>query len=131
MGRVTRVSDIRISALPVTHPDIGPVMSRAVNATRGVTGSPRMQLRQDGAGGFLAEVDRRAGVAVGDEVILDDRSWSPGLQAFHLGRVTALADVDEAPLRQRIRVIPEVHLHELPWVVIVGSEAPDRPETGS
>ena len=123
VGRITRVSDFRLSALPLTHPDIGPLRALVLRGDEQIDTAVPALLRQDGRGQFVAEVDRRAGISVGDRLILSDRSWPASLQAFQIGRVTELSDVDEAPLRRRLQVEPEVHLHELPWVVIVGRDA--------
>lgn len=124
VGRITRVSDIRLSALPVTHPDIGPLMGVLLpeGSDLDVVSAPRVLLRQDGRGQLIGEIDRRTGAAVGDRVILADRAWPASLQAFRVGRVESIQDVDEAPLRHRLVVEPEVHLYELPWVVIVGRD---------
>tara|TARA_B100001059_G_scaffold74191_4_gene71784 strand:+ start:8040 stop:8879 length:840 start_codon:yes stop_codon:yes gene_type:complete len=125
VGRVTRVSDFRLSALPVTHPDVGPLMGVILPEDEAVdvASSPRILLKQDGSGNLIGEIDRRSPVAIGDRVILADRSWPSSLQAFKIGRVAKMDDVDAAPLRVRLLVEPEVHLHQLPWVVIVGQDA--------
>ncbi|MCH2153766.1 MAG: hypothetical protein MK089_10545 [Phycisphaerales bacterium] len=122
VGRITRVSDFRLSALPLTHPDIGPLRTLVLRGEDGIDTAVPALLRQDGRGEFVTEVDRRAGISIGDRIILSDRGWPASLQAFQIGRVVELSDVDEAPLRRRLRVEPQVHLHELPWVVIVGRD---------
>ena len=125
VGRVTRVSDFRLSALPITHPDVGPLMGVLLpdDAEVDIAAAPRILLKQDGSGSLFGEIDRRAAVAVGDRVILADRSWPASLQAFKIGRVISMDDVDAAPLRVRLHIEPEVHLHQLPWVVIVGQDS--------
>ncbi len=125
VGRVTRVSDFRLSALPVTHPDVGPLMGVILPETEevDVASAPRVLLKQDGGGNLIGEIYRRSTVTIGDRVMLADRSWPASLQAFKIGRVIAMDDVDAAPLRVRLQVEPEVHLHQLPWVVIVGQDA--------
>ena len=124
VGRVTRVSGTRISALPITHPDIGPLMAVLLRDGEAVdmASAPRVLLRQDGRGQLLAEVDRRWGAQAGDRLVLADRAWPASLQAFHIGRVVSVGDIDEAPLRHRLVVDPEVQLYELPWVIIVGRD---------
>ena len=125
VGRLTRVSDFRLSALPITHPDIGPLMGVLLphDDDVQVAAAPRVLLRQDGKGNLIGEIDRRSNPKPGDRVILADRSWPASLQAFMIGRVASVQDVVEAPLRVRLLVEPEVQLHQLPWVVIVGQES--------
>ena len=88
--------------------------------------SKAVLLRQNGRGQLIGEMDRRTTVKLGDRLVLADRAWPESVQAFRLGRVTAMEDMDEAPLRQRILVEPETQLYELPWVVIVGPDGPDE-----
>ena len=129
VGRITRVSDIRLSALPITHPDVGPMMGvllpEGIDMDVDVVSAPVVRLRQDGNGKLLGEIDRRTEVGIGDRVVLADRAWPASLQAFHVGRVTSVQDIDEAPLRRRLVIEPDVHLYELPWVVIVGRDGTD------
>lgn len=124
VGRITRVSDIRLSALPITHPDVGPMMGALLSEGLDVdvVSAPTVRLRQNGNGQLLGEIDRRTEAGIGDRIVLADRAWPASLQAFHVGRVTSVQDIDEAPLRRRLVVEPDVHLYELPWVVIVGRD---------
>lgn len=127
IGRITRVSDIRLSALPITHPDVGPLMGVLLpeGVKANAASAPAVRLRQNGRGQLLGEIDRRTDAKIGDRIVLADRAWPVSLQAFRIGRVTAVEDLDEAPLRRRLVVEPEVHLYELPWVVVVGPDGPD------
>jgi len=122
IGRITRVSDLRISALPITHPDIGPMLGLLLPEGKeaDVESAPMVLLRQNGRGQFIGEIDRRTLTRVGDRVVLADRGWPDSVQAFRIGRVAAIEDMDEAPLRKRLLVEPETQLFELPWVVVVG-----------
>ena len=122
IGRITRVSDFRVSALPITHPDIGPLMCLLLpdDLDADIDSAPAVLLRQDGRGQFIGEMDRRVQAKIGDRIVLADRAWPNSVQAFRLGIVAAIEDMDEAPLRRRLLVEPEAQLFELPWVVIVG-----------
>ena len=82
--------------------------------------APRVLLKQDGGGNLIGEIDRRSTVTSG--IGSCSRIKLACLCGLHR-RVIAMDDVDAAPLRVRLQVEPEVHLHQLPWVVIVGQDA--------
>ena len=129
VGRVVRISPFRVTVLPVTHPDTGPVQAVLVhNRNQDLsTPPPRLLLKPVGDGTFAGEVNHRHGTAVGDEVVLADSGWPAWAQALELGRVESVRQLDEAPLRDLIIIRPKYQLFELPHVMLLARD--EEPST--
>lgn len=124
VGRVVRISPFRVTVLPVTHPDTGPVQAVLVDpGNRDITAPPpRLLLKPLGDGTFAGEVNHRHGTTVGDEVVLADPAWPDWAQALQVGTVEEVRQLDEAPLRDLVIVRPRFQLFELPHVMLLARD---------
>jgi hypothetical protein len=124
VGRVAHRSSFRVTILPLTHPDTGPIQGVVLDAAQEATGAPpaRVLLKPLGDGLLAAEVDHRLGTSIGADVVLADPTWPIWAQALHVGSVISVEQIDEAPLRDLIIVQPAVQLHELPHVVLLARD---------
>ena len=124
----------RCRVIPIVHPASGFVRGRVAPADRPELGIP-LQLEPIGMTGFRAsnegsdevfagDIERRAGVAVGDVVRLEDPAWPATAQQMILGRVVAIEDKRDQPLRQRAIVRPYWYLSEMAYVTLVTESEP-------
>ena len=120
VGRLERTGDLRLLVRPVAHPDTGPV-EVAIKRTVMNVDAPleRMLLQQDGTGGFLADIDRRIDVKLGDRLLLTDPGWPDRVQGLIVADVVALEPIDEAPLRQRVLAVPAAPPQSVVQVAVV------------
>lgn len=127
VGRVARISSFRVTVLPLTHPDIGPVQGVVLAAgDMDIAATPpRVLLKPLGDGTLAAEINHRYGTSVGDEIVLADPAWPEWAQALNLGRVEEVRQLDEAPLRDLIIIRPRYQLYQLPHVMLLARNEED------
>ena len=66
-----------------------------------------------GDGTFIADVDERLNVLVGDEAVLDDPTWPDTSSGLIIGRLTSIEDLEDKPLRKRLVITPDVYAHNV------------------
>lgn len=127
VGRVVRISSFRVTVLPVTHPDTGPVQAVLVDSQDQDLAAPppRLLLKPLGDGTFAGEINHRYATAPGDEVVLADPGWPAWAQALHVGNVESVRQLDEAPLRDLVIIRPRYQLFELPHVMLLAGDTDD------
>jgi len=122
----------RCRVIPLVHPATGFIRARVSPSDRPEAGQ-LIQLeplglsgfRATGSGaiaegeGFVGDIELRSGVAIGDVVRLEDPAWPPTAQQMIIGRVVAIEDKRDQPLRQRAVIRPYWMLSELSYVTIV------------
>ncbi|MCH2136168.1 MAG: hypothetical protein MK101_06250 [Phycisphaerales bacterium] len=128
VGRLERVTSMRVLVRPVAHPDTGPIEVALVpDSEHSQAPLNRLLLQPTGTGEFVAQIDRRIDVAVGDELMLTDPGWPWRVQGLVLARVQAIEPIDEAPLRQRVVAVPVAPPASLVQVAVVSSRQEDAP----
>lgn len=80
--------------------------------------SVRAQLRADGRGRLVGEVDAAGRVVEGDIVRLDDRQWKRSAQGMRVGMVRLVRRADRNPLRSVIEVDPGLEIPRLREVTL-------------
>lgn len=80
--------------------------------------SVRAQLRPDGRGLLVGELDVSGRVGEGDVVRLDDRQWKRAAQGMRVGVVRTVRRADRNPLRSVIEVEPGLDLSRLRQVTL-------------
>jgi len=129
----------RCRLIPVVHPASGFILARVAPADRPEIGIA-LQLEPMGVagfrsaaggdaqeiGGFAGDIERRAGVAIGDVVRLEDPAWPATAQQMILGRVVAIEDKRDQPLRQRAIIRPFWNLAEMAYVTLITETEVER-----
>ena len=124
VGRISRIGMTRIELTPTTHQEIGLIRAAIVPAHPTSERSPLLAeiiLQSNGGAVMLADIPAMSGVQVGDLVQLDDPSWPQVGKGFTLGAVAQIIQLDEAPLRQRIVVVPRRLARDVSRVVVLGT----------
>ena len=80
--------------------------------------SVRAQLRPDGRGLLVGELDASGRVSQGDVVRLDDRQWKRAAQGMRVGVVRAVRRADRNPLRAVVEVEPGIDIARLRQVTL-------------
>ena len=80
--------------------------------------SVRAQLRPDGRGLLVGEIDAAGRVGQGDVVRLDDRQWKRAAQGMRVGTVRTVRRADRNPLRSVIEVEPGIDIARLRQVTL-------------
>jgi len=120
VGRVVQVGATTSRVLPVTSRDAGRVLGVVT-----VGDSQRFECSLVGAGKGTLEGDLArdaVGVEPGQIVRVRDESWPEAAQMLILGRIELVAEKENAPLRLRVVVRPDLELERVRRVVI---RAPD------
>jgi cell shape-determining protein MreC len=122
IGRVTNdVSAVHSSLLPITNPQVDPIMARAVppGAVELPTSSG-FEVRPAGDGTFVAEPDKTVIVNEGDEVrLFSSEGWPESAQGMVIGVVESVRNNDKKPLRNLVTVRPTVQVAQLAYVILV------------
>jgi len=130
VGRISRVGLSRMELLPSTNKESGYIRAAIVPAHPLEDTRPpllaEILLTPTGEGAFTSEVPSNRGVQKHDVVILDDPSWPICGRGLALGVVTAIKQLDEAPLRQIITVSPRRRAREHAHVVVLGTGEEDQ-----
>jgi len=124
VGRVTQVGSTRLELTPVNHKDIGLTRAAIIPAHPSNHRPPLLAeiiLQSDGGSSMFAEVPASSGVQVGDLVQLDDPSWPQSGAGLTLGVVGKVVQLDEAPLRQRVVIVPRRRARDVSRVVVLGT----------
>ncbi len=122
VGRLERVGPFRLLVRPVAHPDSGPVEVAVVRTIESLDRPlDRLLLQPDGTGAFLADVDRRADIQLGDRLMLTDPRWPSRVQGLVLATVRSLEPIDDAPLRQRVIAVPAAPPQSVVQVAVVSA----------
>ncbi len=120
VGLVVQVGATTSRVLPVTSADAGRVRGVVT-----VTESQRFEcsLAGTGKGTLEGDLERDAvGVEPGQIVRVRDESWPESAQMLILGRVELVAEKENAPLRQRVVVRPDLELERVRRIVIRAPE---------
>jgi hypothetical protein len=78
-------------------------------------------LQSNGEAQMIAEVVATSGVKKGDLVQLDDSSWPLIGAGLTIGVVEDVMPLDEAPLRQRVIIVPRRIARNVSRVVVLGT----------
>jgi len=130
VGRVASVARLTSTLVPVTNPATGWLEAYVAPAE---PGSPRIEddrartlLKPTGDGTLQGDIERDAEVRQGDLVYLDDPAWPDTARSMIIGRVIAIHQKDQNPLRDQIIVRPRRTAKDLASVTIkVERPAPD------
>lgn len=124
VGRIVNVGLTRIDLQPVTNKNTGRTRAAIIPA-HPTNGRPPLLaeviLISNGSTEMYADVPATSGVQKGDLVALDDPNWPRCGAGLLLGYVFDVKQLDEAPLRQRVVVVPRVHARDLSRVVLLGT----------
>ncbi len=129
VGKISRVGLSRIVLQPITHRDTGLTRAAIVPSNSDNTRPPLIAeviLQSRGEAFMIAEAKATSGVQKGDLVIVDDSSWSKASKGFILGVIDQVVQLDEAPLRQRLIVLPRKKAQNVSRVVILGTGEGER-----
>lgn len=122
VGRIAETGGLTSLLIPITNPAIGPLQAYVTPERAGddrrVDDQAMTLLTPLPSGLLEGEVDRDAGVAVRDFVLLDDPTWPKTGRAMIIGRITAVEPIQQSPLRLRIRVQPTYDAANLSSVTI-------------
>ena len=124
VGRVTRIGLTRLELTPISHKDMTLTRAAVVPAHPSSGRAPLLAeiiMQSTGSTTMVAEVTARSGIQKGDLVQLDDPSWPAVGAGLTLGVVADIQQIDEAPLRQRILIVPRRSTRDLPRVVVLGT----------
>ena len=124
VGRVSRIGMTRIELNPTTHKETG-LTRAAIIPARTQTGRPPLLaeiiLQCSGSAEMYADVLATSGVKKGDLVMLDDPSWPRSGAGLTLGIVDSIVQLDEAPLRQRVIILPRRRARDFSRVIILAT----------
>ncbi len=126
VGRVSRVGLTRAELHPTNHKDIGLTRAAIIPAHPAAGRSPLLAeiiMQSTGEAAMIAEVPATSGVQKGDLVQLDDSSWPRVAAGLTLGVVSKVIQLDEAPLRQRVLIVPRRRARDVSRVVVLGTGA--------
>lgn len=131
VGRVTDVSRLQSTLLPITSASTAPINAKVY--PRDMPGlSPRdapvVQLVPDGTGVFRADADRAYNLAAGDLVYVYDHTWPDTAQHMLIGTIRSVRSKDNAPLRNVIVVEPRYEVVGVSSVTLL-IERPSADET--
>jgi hypothetical protein len=130
VGRISSIGRTKIDMKPTTNKDMGLTRAAIVPAHPTSERSPLLAeivLQSNGDAIMIAEVAATSGVRKGDLVQLDDPSWPQVGAGLTLGMVEEIVPLDEAPLRQRVIVVPRRLVRDVSRVVVLGT-GKGRPE---
>ncbi len=124
VGRISRIGITRIEMRPVTNKDTGLTRGAIVPAHPTSERPPLLAeiiMQSSGAPYMTAKVPATSMVLVGDLVQLDDPSWPLVCSGLTLGVVSEVLQLDEAPLRQKIVIVPRQRASDMSRVVVLGT----------
>jgi hypothetical protein len=124
VGRVSRVGLTRIELNPTTHKESSLTRAAIVPAHPTNGRHPLLAeiiLQSNGTSEMYADVPATSGVQKGDLVMLDDPSWPRVASGLTLGIVDSVVQLDEAPLRQRVVILPRRRVRDMSRVIILGT----------
>ena len=126
VGRISRVGITRMVLSPSTHKETGYIRASIVPAhpledDRAPLLASEISIQPNEAGFFTSEVPETLGIKENDLVILDDPSWPVSGRGLILGVVRSVSQLDEAPLRNILRIEPRRRAREHTIVVVLGS----------
>jgi hypothetical protein len=124
VGRISSVGMTRIGLMPTTNKEMRLTRAAIVPAHPSNTRSPLLAeviLQSNGEAQMIAEVVATSGVKKGDLVQLDDSSWPLIGAGLTIGVVEDVMPLDEAPLRQRVIIVPRRIARNVSRVVVLGT----------
>jgi hypothetical protein len=131
VGRIARVGMTRMELLPSTNKESGYLRAVIVPANPLLDDRPpllaEILLTPTGKGAFTSEVPVNKGVQKGDLVVLDDPAWPQAGIGLGLGVVASIEQLDEAPLRQTITIVPRRRAREHANVIVLGTGSEATP----
>ena len=131
LGRVSGVSPFTCTFVPLSsadNPPIRAVVFPSIRRHHQQLPLTNTMLRPDGTGSFIGEVHHDAGVAVGDDLALDDPAWPAVAQTRRIGRIVAIEPIDDQPLKRSIVVRPYVQPQDVYEFTLLRMENDPRPE---
>ncbi len=124
VGRISRVGMTRIEMRPTSHIETDLTRGAVVPAHPTKNRPPLLAeiiLQSRGEPSMIADVPATSQVQIGDLVTLDDPSWPLSGSGLTLGVVENIFQLDEAPLRQRIVVVPRRRVSDMIRVIVLGT----------
>jgi hypothetical protein len=125
VGRIARVGMTRVDLLPSCNKDTGFIRAGIVPAHPLIDSRPplltEVLLQPSSEGFFTAQVQANRGVQVDDLVVLDDPAWPISGNGLVLGIVSSVSQLDEAPLRNEIVVLPRRRARDYSRVIVLGT----------
>lgn len=124
VGRISRVGLTRAELIPTNHKDVRLTKAAIIPAHPSGGRSPLLAeiiMQSTGDASMIAEVPATSGVQEGDLVQLDDPSWPSVGAGLTLGVVLDVLQLDEAPLRQRVRIVPRQRARDVSRVAVLVS----------
>lgn len=119
VGRISDVTAIGSTLLPLVHPNTGLLLARiATSYELKIDDWPVVQIEIPGDGTFIADVDETYSILEGADAIMDDPTWPAASRGMSLGRVTAIEDIEDQPLRKRLIITPRFQVYELSRVTL-------------
>ncbi len=122
VGRISSVGMTRIGLMTKTNKEMRLTRAAIVPAHPSNTRSPLLAeviLQSNGEAQMIAEVVATSGVKKGDLVQLDDSSWPLIGAGLTIGVVEDVMPLDEAPLRQRVIIVPRRIARNVSRVVVL------------
>ena len=124
VGRISRVSSTRVMLRPTTNEHMGYIRGSIVPPEPALDRQPILAtvlLQPEGKPYLYSEAPLTSGIAEGDLVVVDDSSWPEISKGLVIGVVEHIEQLDEAPLRQSIYIVPRKRIRDVSRLFVLGS----------